>query len=264
MCVILLTWLTAPAGEAVPAASGNAFLQFPGGVQVDDYPTEGRDFPSDVVPEQVQPSESYPVINDYSATEDYPTAPQEYATDNFDYTEVVESATATIPPVNEYEEPLDVVEEADINVEDPFQEQVFEDHMQTESTPEESFIPTEEPFIPEAPQDLVPEGDTASLDGPVLICNHERFLCQDELDCVDLTAVCDGLQQCSDGSDEANCTNIGESQSFVTSPSPSTGFLDFTLPMHLFKNIPPWLAYWRGLRLRFMEICDFQTDSSWD
>lgn len=132
--------------------------------------------------------------------------------------------------MDEFEGRVDAANESLTVDEEPFQQDFVD--INTESAPAEAFMPTEEPVTSEA-QDFVAEGDFVSTDGPVLICDHEKFLCQNGFDCVDLAAVCDGLQQCSDGSDEANCTSIGESPNFMTSSSPSSGLglhSDFAVP----------------------------------
>lgn len=185
---------------------------------LEDYSTLDR--PEAALEGQAPPADDYPVYDDYSVTEDYPEGPQDYVTDSFDYTEVVDSSVATLPPVDELEGPVDAANESLAGAEDPFQRDLVD--FSTEFAPVEAFMPTEEPVASEA-QDFVAEGDFLSTDGPVLICDHEKFLCQNGFDCVDLAAVCDGLPHCSDGSDEANCTSIGESPKFITSSSPSAG-----------------------------------------
>ncbi|XP_071530447.1 uncharacterized protein [Panulirus ornatus] len=79
---------------------------------------------------------------------------------------------------------------------------------QTEFIPEETLNPSGDLLV-EASENLAADGNFVSSSTPPIICDHDNFLCKDGSDCVILTAVCDGIQHCNDGSDEFNCTHIG-------------------------------------------------------
>ena len=44
---------------------------------------------------------------------------------------------------------------------------------------------------------------------PVFVCDHSMFLCEDGSDCLTQEAVCNGVQDCLDNTDEVNCTKPG-------------------------------------------------------
>ncbi|XP_072186520.1 SCO-spondin [Excalfactoria chinensis] len=66
-----------------------------------------------------------------------------------------------------------------------------------------SYPVTGPPALP-VPPTGVPTPTSAELPLPRLLCPPDQFLC-DALGCVDAGIVCDGQQDCLDGSDEAHC-----------------------------------------------------------
>ncbi|XP_066961068.1 uncharacterized protein [Macrobrachium rosenbergii] len=107
------------------------------------------------------------------------------------------------------EELSPTAEEVGVHIEGPsFLGALF--GFETEVAPAEEFVTTETPLSAAAAaefegtgKDLVPSG------APAVLCDDENFLCHDGANCVPLSAVCDGFQQCTDGSDESNCTHTG-------------------------------------------------------
>ncbi|XP_064113718.1 uncharacterized protein LOC135220503 [Macrobrachium nipponense] len=83
--------------------------------------------------------------------------------------------------------------------------------FETEVAPVEEFVTTETPLsVAAAAAELEGTGkDLVSSSAPTVLCDDENFLCHDGANCVPLSAVCDGFQQCTDGSDESNCTHTG-------------------------------------------------------
>lgn len=79
-------------------------------------------------------------------------------------------------------------------------------------------------FTPPEPPSAPPKGasgtiahtpsDPRNFDNPSFTdsaCSQNDFECADGSACLPSEAVCDGLQHCGDGSDEADCQHVGES-----------------------------------------------------
>ncbi|MPC12018.1 Atrial natriuretic peptide-converting enzyme [Portunus trituberculatus] len=80
-----------------------------------------------------------------------------------------------------------------------------------------------EPQLPTTlPNDaaLKPSSDRGSFAPPPAAeesCGQDEFGCVDGLACLPSEAVCDGIPQCGDGSDEGDCQRVGESPGTFTS-----------------------------------------------
>ncbi|XP_068239309.1 uro-adherence factor A-like [Palaemon carinicauda] len=99
-------------------------------------------------------------------------------------------------------------EAVDVHEEPSFSEALFS--SETEVVPTEEFVTTETPLsAADVAESKSMDGDLVSSSAPAVLCDHENFLCYDGEKCVARSAVCDGLQHCTDGSDESNCTDTG-------------------------------------------------------
>ncbi|XP_042239181.1 uncharacterized protein LOC121877480 isoform X2 [Homarus americanus] len=179
----------------------------------EDYATGGDNFPNEEYSVADYPdyevARDIPVTVDYpntgfnrpavefsSATEDYPAVSEDYPSRSLDYPNSnVDYPAETQPLASEHTEFFDEGEATAADVHTDFFAQ--ETINSTESLPGE------------ATQNFGSGGDFAPPTSPQILCDHDKFQCQDGSDCVAMAAVCDGIQQCRDSSDEFNCTHIG-------------------------------------------------------
>lgn len=196
----------------------------------EDFPTEEHGFPAEEYPvadysdyevaQEIPIAVNYPSLgtnpeatassatNDYPVVRDYPTGSLDHPNANVDSSA---DYTAETLPLNGGDSAFFDGQEAAVG------------DTHSEYIPKEILNPNDDLLV-EANENLASGGDFASPSPPAVICENEEFLCKDGSECAILTAVCDGFQNCNDGSDEFNCTHIGESQEIITSLSSSKGF----------------------------------------
>lgn len=115
-------------------------------------------------------------------------------------------------PTGDYQAdyPEEIVDDLTGNSDFPFNFPLEFTHFESPTTPPRGAS-ANTPETRFAPGGFVvpPVADTA--------CRQNEFECADGSACLPSVAVCDGLQHCGDGSDEANCQHVGESSGAFTS-----------------------------------------------